>query len=197
MAKRKSKINKVISVILILLLLFVAIAGFTVFLKNNVGNIPDSVFYVKIEDKMIFTNATGYGVNADNALNVEVKNKLLGESKPDYAINIEADSSLKFAYAKDGKLCYFSATESVAGFFDVTETDVGFALTAKGGSILDMLKCLYPDSTITVDNNFDYGSTMFWLTVASKDDVKSFVKIGFSLIHPVESVSFKVGGIVF
>ena len=197
MAKRKSKINKVISVILILLLLFVAIAGFTVFLKNNVGNIPDSVFYVKIEDKMIFTNATGYGVNADNALNVEVKNKLLGESKPDYAINIEADSSLKFAYAKDGKLCYFSPTESVAGFFDVTETDVGFALTAKGGSILDMLKCLYPDSTITVDNNFDYGSTMFWLTVASKDDVKSFVKIGFSLIHTVESVSFKVGGIVF
>lgn len=197
MAKRKSKINKVISVILILLLLFVAIAGFTVFLKNNVGNIPDPVFYVKIEDKMIFTNATGYGVNADNPLNVEVKNKLLGESKPDYAMNIDADSSLKFAYAKDGKLCYFSPTESVAGFFDVTETDVGFALTAKGGSILDMLKCLYPDSTITVDNNLDYGSTMFWLTVASKDDVKSFVKIGFSLIHPVESVSFKVGGIVF
>lgn len=197
MAKRKSKINKVISVILILLLLFVAIAGFTVFLKNNVGNIPDPFFYVKIEDKMIFTNATGYGVNADNPLNVEVKNKLLGESKPDYAMNIDADSSLKFAYAKDGKLCYFSPTESVAGFFDVTETDVGFALTAKGGSILDMLKCLYPDSTITVDNNFDYGSTMFWLTVASKDDVKSFVKIGFSLIHPVESVSFKVGGIVF
>ena len=183
--------------ILILLLLFVAIAGFAVFLKNNVGKLPDSVFYVKIEDKMIFTNATGYGVNADNPLNVEVKNKLFGESKPDYAINIEADSSLKFAYAKDGKLCYFSPTESVAGFFDITETDVGFALTAKGGSILDMLKCLYPDSTITVDNNFDYGSTMFWLTVASKDDVKSFVKIGFSLIHPVESVSFEVGGIVF
>lgn len=183
--------------ILILLLLFVAIAGFAVFLKNNVGKLPDSVFYVKIEDKMIFTNATGYGVNADNPLNVEVKNKLLGESKPDYAINIEADSSLKFAYAKDGKLSYFSPTESVAGFFDITETDVGFALTAKGGSILDMLKCLYPDSTITVDNNFDYGSTMFWLTVASKDDVKSFVKVGFSLIHPVESVSFEVGGIVF
>lgn len=183
--------------ILILLLLFVAIAGFAVFLKNNVGKLPDSVFYVKIEDKMIFTNATGYGVNADNPLNVEVKNKLLGESKPDYAINIEADSSLKFAYAKDGKLCYFSPTESVAGFFDITETDVGFTLTAKGGSILDMLKCLYPDSTITVDNNFDYGSTMFWLTVASKDDVKSYVKIGFSLIHPVESVSFEVGGIVF
>ena len=197
MAKRKSKINKVVPMILILLLLFVAIAGFAVFLKNNVDKLPDSVFYVKIEDKMIFTNATGYGVNADNALNVEVKNKLLGESKPDYAINIEADSSLKFAYAKDGKLCYFSPTESVAGFFDVTETDFGFALTAKGGSILDMLKCLYPDSTITVDNNFDYGSTMFWLTVASKDDVQSFVKIGFSLIHPVESVSFEVGGIVF
>lgn len=48
MAKRKSKINKVVPMILILLLLFVAIAGFAVFLKNNVGKLPDSVFYVKI-----------------------------------------------------------------------------------------------------------------------------------------------------
>lgn len=68
--------------ILILLLLFVAIAGFAVFLKNNVGKLPDSVFYVKIEDKMIFTNATGYGVNADNPLNVEVKINCLVKVNP-------------------------------------------------------------------------------------------------------------------
>lgn len=197
MAKRKLKNKKILLVIFILLLFVGTIAGFAIFIKNSVPELSDSVFYLKIDGKMIFNNAFGYTVNADNPLKVEVKNKLFVDEKPDYHIEIDADSSLKFAFVKDGKLCYFTPAEDVTSFFDITETVVGFELTSKGDSIDKMLECLYPDSNITVDNIFDYSSTMFWLTVILNEDVQSYVKVGFSLRRSVDSISLDIKEIIF
>lgn len=59
MAKRRSKTSRIFTVVLILLLLCGAIAGFAVLLKNNIEDLPESVFYVQIDEKKIFTNASG------------------------------------------------------------------------------------------------------------------------------------------
>ena len=200
MAKRKSSKIKIFPIILVLLLLLGAIAGFAVLIKNaNVDedDTPDSEFYVEIDNKTILTNATGYVVFPGNSLNVVVKSSLVEDTKPEYTTKIEVDPSVKFTFVKDGKLCLFLSSENVYEFFEFEDTDSGFILSCNGNTVTDMLECLYASNSITVDERPEYyDKTMFWLTITSLDNSEAFVKVGFSLFG-VMSISFENEEIVF
>ena len=180
---KQSKISKIVSFLLIIALLAGAFAGISVLLKKSFDDVlPDSMFFVKIADKSIFTTASGYVVNKNNPLTVEVKKSLLNNDKADYTVTIDADSELSFSYVADGKVNLFKSSVDVSDFFVVTDNEKGFVLTAKGSSITEMLNVLNDGSSISVEEKYiDYKKTMFWLTITSKDDVQSFVKIGFSI----------------
>lgn len=198
MAKRKTSISKIIITLLVLLLLFGAIAGFAVLIKTiNDGTIINNRF-VKIGNKIIYTTGTGYhvGLKEDSPLKIDVPS--VADNKVEYEVKISADSSMRFSYVLDNKLCFFTSSEDVSSFFEIEETETGFCVSAKGNSILDMLTCLNPDSKISFDgSNFDYKSTMFWITVLFDGDVNSFVKIGFSLQRYATSITFDVKEIIF
>lgn len=200
MAKRKSSKIKIFPIILILLLLLGAIAGFAVLIKNvdtEQDNTPDSELYVEIDNKTILTNATGYVVFPGNSLNVVVKSSLVEDTKPEYTTKIEVDPSVKFTFVKDGKLCLFLSSENVYEFFEFEDTDSGFILSCNGNTVTDMLECLYASNSITVDERPEYyDKTMFWLTITSLDNSEAFVKVGFSLFG-VMSISFENEEIVF
>ena len=198
MAKRKSSKFNIISKFLILLLLAVAIAGFAVFIKNIVIGTVTNDRFVKIGNKTIYTVGTGYhvGLKEDNPLKVDVSSG--SDENVKYATRIDADSSLRFSYVKDDKLCFFTSSEDVSSFFEIEETDTGFCVSAKGVRIIDMLSCLYPDSKISFDDSYiDYKSTLFWITVSFDGDVNSFVKIGFSLKRYAQSITLDAKEIIF
>lgn len=180
---KQSKISKIISVLLVIALLAGAFAGISIFLKKSLdGVLPDSIFFVKIADKTIFSTASGYVVNKNNPLTVEVKKSLLNDDKANYTVTIDVDSELSFSYVKDGKVNLFKSSVDVSDFFVIVDNEKGFVLTAKGSSVTEMLNVLNDGSSISVDEKYiDYKKTMFWLTITSKDDVQSFVKIGFSI----------------
>lgn len=200
MAKRKSSKIKVFPIILILLLLLGAIAGFAVLIKNvdiDEDNKPDSELYVEINNKTILASAMGYVVFPGNSLNVAVKSSLNEDARPEYTTKIEVDPSVKFTFVKDGKLCLFLSSEDVSGFFEFEDTDSGFVLSCDGKTVTDMLECLYASNSITVDERPEYyDKTMFWLTITSLDNSDAFVKVGFSLFG-VMSISFENEEIVF
>ena len=199
MAKRKTSLLKTLIIVLVLLLLFGAIAGFAV-LKNNVDfdEILPNTFNVKIGGKTILTTASGYKVNHFTALYVDVYSSVFVSKKADYTVKIDVDSSLRFSYVCDNKLCYFTSAEDVSDFFEIADTQSGFELRTKGDSVSSMLRVLNEGSTISFDDeNFDYNQTMFWLTVTSKDGVQSFVKIGFSLMLSVDSITLDTEEIIF
>lgn len=183
MAKRSNKISKIVSVLLIIALLVGALAGIAVLLQKSFDDVlPTSMFYVKIADKSILAQASGYIVNENNPLTVDVLKSIVSKEKADYTVTIDPDSDLSFSYVKDGQLNLFRSSTDVSDFFEITDTDTGFVLTAKGSSITEMLNVLYDGSTISVDEKFiDYKKTMFWLTITSNADVQSFVKIGCSI----------------
>ena len=180
---KQSKVSKIISVLLVIALLAGAFAGISILLKKSLdGVLPDSIFFVKIADKTIFSTASGYVVNKNNPLTVEVKKSLLNDDKANYTVTIDVDSELSFSYVKDGKVNLFKSSVDVSDFFVIVDNEKGFVLTAKGSSVTEMLNVLNDGSSISVDEKYiDYKKTMFWLTITSKDDVQSFVKIGFSI----------------
>lgn len=183
--------------ILILLLLALAIAGFAVFIKNYVGKVPDSAFHVNIDGKYIYSTSTGYVLSPQKALNVAVKSPSTSDNKGEYTVSIKADSSLKFTFVKDGKLCLFLSSDDVSKFFDVKNTNNGFVLSAKGFTVTDMLKVLYGSDSISVEEQtIDYNQTMFWLTISPKDNAESAVRIGFSLFGII-SISLDAKEIIF
>lgn len=196
MTKRKFLKNLII--VLVLLLLFGAIVGFVVFIKNSDSDVANSNCHVEIGGKSIFTTATGYvvGIKEDNPLFVDVKSN--NSDTVDYSVKIDADSSLRFSYVKDNKLCFFTSAEDVTSFFEIEETDTGFCVSSKGYSITYMLSCLNPDSTISFDDSIiDYKSTMFWITVSFNGDVNSFVKIGFAIKRYQHIISLDAKEIIF
>ncbi len=180
---KQSKVSKIISVLLVIALLAGAFAGISILLKKSLdGVLPDSMFFVKIADKTIFSTASGYVVNKNNPLTVEVKKSLLNDDKANYTVTIDADSELSFSYVKDGKVNLFKSSVDVSDFFVIVDNEKGFILTVKGSSVTEMLNVLNDGSSISVDEKYiDYKKTMFWLTITSKDDAQSFVKIGFSI----------------
>lgn len=197
MAKRKSSKFSIIPKFLILLLLAVAIAGFAVFIKNYVGKVPDSDFHVNIDGKDIHSTSTGYVLSPQLDLDVAVKFPMTSDNNTEYAISVNADSSLKFSFVKDGKLCLFLSTEDVSKFFDVKNTNNGFVLSAKGFTVTDMLKVLYESDSISVEEQaIDYNQTMFWLAISPKDNAESAVRIGFSLFG-IMSISLDTEEIIF
>lgn len=198
MAKRKTSISRTFIIVLVLLLLFGAIAGFAVFIKNIDTGTATNDRFVKIGNKTIYTVGTGYlvGLKEDKPLKVDVLSG--SDENVKYTARIDADSSLRFSYVKDNKLCFFTSSEDVSSFFEIEEIDTGFCVSAKGDSIIDILSCLYPDSKISFDDsNIDYKSTMFWITVSFDGDVNSFVKIGFSLKRYPQSISLDAKEIIF
>lgn len=195
MAKRKSSKFSIMPKILILLLLALAIAGFAVFIKNYVGKVPDSAFHVNIDGK--YSTSTGYVLSPQKALNVAVKSPSTSDNNGEYTVSIKADSSLKFTFVKDGKLCLFLSSDDVSKFFDVKNTNNGFVLSAKGFTVTDMLKVLYGSDSISVEEQtIDYNQTMFWLTISPKDNAESAVRIGFSLFGII-SISLDAKEIIF
>jgi len=197
MAKRKSSKFSIIPKFLILLLLAVAIAGFAVFIKNYVGKVPDSAFHVNIDGKDIYSTSTGYVLSPQLDLDVAVKFPLTSDNNTEYTVSVNADSSLKFSFVKDGKLCLFLSTEDVSKFFDVKNTNNGFVLSAKGFTVTDMLKVLYESDSISVEEQaIDYNQTMFWLAISPKDNLESAVRIGFSLFG-IMSISLDTEEIIF
>ena len=197
MAKRQSSKFSIVPKILILLLLAVAIAGFAVFIKNYVGKVPASPFHVTIDGKDIYNTSSGYVLSPQTALNVAVKSPSTSDNNGEYTVSVNADSSLKFSFVKDGKLCLFLSTEDVSKFFDITNTNNGFVLSAKGFTVTDMLKVLYESDSISVEEQtIDYNQTMFWLTISPKDNAESAVRIGFSLFG-IMSISFDTEEIIF
>lgn len=198
MAKRKSLEFSFLPKFLILLLLVVAIAGFAVFIKNIYAGTVTNDRFVKIGNNTIYTIGTGYhvGLKEDNPLKVNVSSG--SDENVKYAAKIDVDSSLRFSYVKDDKLCFFTSSEDVSSFFEIEETDTGFCVSAKGDSIIDMLSCLYPDSKISFDDSYiDYKSTLFWITVSFDGDVNYFVKIGFSLKRYALSITLDAKEIIF
>lgn len=197
MVKRKSSKFSIMPKILILLLLALAIAGFAVFIKNYVGKVPDSAFHVNIDGKNIYSTSTGYVLSPQKALNVAVKSPSTSDNNGEYTVSIKADSSLKFTFVKDGKLCLFLSSDDVSNFFDVINTNNGFVLSAKGFTVTDMLKVLYGSDSISVEEQtIDYNQTMFWLTISPKDNAESAVRIGFSLFGII-SISLDAKEIIF
>lgn len=197
MAKRKLSKFSIIPKFLILLLLVVVIVGFAVFFKNYGDKVPNSLFHVTIDGKDIYSTSTGYVISPQMTLNVAVKSPSTSDNNGEYTVSIKADSSLKFTFVKDGKLCLFLSTEDVTKFFDIKNTNNGFALSAKGLTVTDMLNVLYESDSISVEEKaIYYNQTMFWLTISPKDNAESAVRIGFS-INGKMSISLDTEEIIF
>lgn len=194
MARKSAK--KIISVILVLALLAGAFAGVAILLKKSFDDmLPESEFYVSVDGKDVYSKSYGYVVFPNNDLNVSVKSS--SEQIPEYTTAISVDPSVKFTFVKDGQLCLFLSSEDVSSFFDIQDTDNGFVVSCNGKTVTDMLKTIYETDSISVEEQaIDYNSTMFWLTIQSKDNADAVIKIGFSLFG-VMRISFENEGIIF
>ena len=183
---RKS-ITKFVSILLVLL---IAVGAIGLIAKFTGGFTTDfKTFYVSIDGKDIVTQASGYSLKKEEFLKVEVKYTF---SSPDqeaqgYVVKVIPNSveGKDFDFILDGDVYSFQAEDDLTNGFHIEKEETSFTISPKG-NLTEILKSVYPNSTIEDCSQYSYGN-MFSLVVTSYNG-KSSVVINFTVIEDVAGI---------
>lgn len=166
--------------ILIISIILVAIIGFSAFkISKHTGNVD--TFYVEIDGKKITSFESGYQVNQNKPLCVEIKMPLSKES-PNYIVDVVPNviKGKDFNYLIDNRfLMTYSNEENLIDGFIVNKKDSMFTIKPVG-SATQVIQYSYPFNTVENISQYEYDD-MFSLIIYSFDeDIK--IRINFTII---------------
>ncbi len=177
--KKQTNIFKGIFILIISTIL-VAIIGFSAFkISKHTGNV--NTFYVEIDGKKITSLESGYQINKNSPLSVEIKMPLSKES-PNYIVDVVPNviKGKDFNYLIDNHfLMTYSNEENLFDGFIVNKNDNSFTIKPVG-SATQVIQKSYPVNTVEDISQYEYDD-MFSLIVYSLDeDIK--IRINFTII---------------
>ncbi len=197
MAKQKRNYVNILAYLFVVLLVL-AICGGVVYFTNGLTTDFKS-FYLKVDGKDVLENKGGYMLSTTEPLSIETK-YVLGLFKKDlsgYSYSITANPEADFGF-KVGEDSYNFAGDNLdfKKCFDITETETGLSLTAKGTDMETMLVYIFPNGAITLDDEVDYDKDLFLLTVKSYND-KVSITLGLRLVAGIKGITLDKTEIVF
>ncbi len=197
MAKRKTSIPKILITVLILLLLFGAIAGFAVKLRDRNNEIV-STFSVRVNDTLTTEDLGGFLIRKNSPLNVEVlfpSDTSNDKMAYEYSVGFASDNTFTY-YANYEEHTWGDSSLDVYSCLEVSLESSGLIITPKENTVTALLRLLYPQKEIYLsDDSIDYGKDLFSLKIKSASG--EIIVIGFSLAPEVKSISLDVEEIIF
>lgn len=184
----KTKIGQVVSYIVILLVIVGVIGVFAYFTNGFTSDFK--TFYVSVNGKDVMTSGSGYVVTPSEPLKVDVKytfafNK--NETKG-YSVKIVPNKTDEdFDFSVDGETHYFGDEKDLSNGFVIDKQEKSFTVTPKGGTPLEILQAIYPESEVSCESK-GYND-MFTLIITSYNG-ESSVKLNFALERRVTGITF-------
>ena len=193
MAKGQGKIRKIVAYIAIILV-FVLGVGFLAYFTGGFTS-EFKTFYVEIDGKEIMTNASGYEMNVNEPLTVNVKYTLTDEAQG-YSVKVipNAIEGKDFDFKLDEDVYSYQAEKDLTDGFIIERSESSFTIKPKGG-ITEILQAIYPDNVVEDCRQYAYEN-MFTLVVYSYDG-NSSVTINFTCPEKLTGIELDKEVIVF
>ena len=157
-------------------------------------------FYIKVEDKEIMSNSSGYEITQSKPMQVEVKYTFSFATDENKGYNVKivpnaADKSKDFSFTVNGESKSFQSMQDLTDGFEIEKSESSFRVTPKGENLTGVLQAIYPGLDTARIEEKAYND-MFALVVSSYNE-KSSVTIYFTLSSKVSGVRLDKEAIVF
>ena len=183
-----NKATKIITYIL-LILAVITVIGVVAHFTN--GFTTDfKTFYVSVNGKDVMTSQNGYVVTPSEPLKVDVKytfafNK--NETKG-YSVKIVPNKTDEdFDFSVDGETRFFGDEKDLTNGFVIDKREQSFTVVPKGGTPLEILKAVYPESEVTCESK---GYNDMFTVIVTSYNGESSVKLNFALERRVTGITF-------
>ena len=183
-----NKATKIITYIL-LILAVITVIGVVAHFTN--GFTTDfKTFYVSVNGKDVMTSQNGYVVTPSEPLKVDVKytfafNK--NETKG-YSVKIVPNKTDEdFDFSVDGETHFFGDEKDLTNGFVIDKREQSFTVVPKGGTPLEILKAVYPESEVTCESK---GYNDMFTVIVTSYNGESSVKLNFALERRVTGITF-------
>jgi len=185
---RKANAGRIVSYILILMVIVATIGVFAYFTNGFTSDFK--TFYVSVNGKDVMVSQGGYVVTPKEPLAVDVK-YIFGTFGKDenkgYSVKIVPNKTDEdFDFSVDGETHYFGDEKDISNGFVIDKREKSFTVVPKGGTPLEILKAVYPESEVTCDS--EGYNDMFTLIITSYNG-ESSVKLNFALERRVTGVT--------
>ena len=157
-------------------------------------------FYIKVEDKEIMSNSSGYEITQSKPMQVEVKYTFSFATDENKGYNVKivpnaADKSKDFSFTVNGESKSFQSMQDLTDGFEIEKSESSFRVTPKGENLTGVLQAIYPGLDTARIEEKVYND-MFALVVSSYNE-KSSVTIYFTLSSKVSGIRLDKEAIVF
>ena len=184
----KSKIGQVVSYIVILLVIVAVIGVFAYFTNGFTSDFK--TFYVSVNGKDVMTSSGGYVITPQEPLSVDVKYTFAfnqSETKG-YSVKIVPNKTDEdFDFSVDGVTHYFGDEKDLSNGFIIDKQEKSFTIVPKGGTPLEILKAVYPESEVTCESK---GYNDMFTVIVTSYNGESSVKLNFALERRVTGITF-------
>ena len=183
-----NKATKIITYILLVLAVITVIGVVAHFTNGFTSDFK--TFYVTIDGKDVMTSSGGYKVTAEKPLQVDVKytfafNK--NETKG-YSVKIVPNKTDEdFDFSVDGETRFFGDEKDLTNGFVIDKQEKSFTIVPKGGTPLEILKAVYPESEVTCESK---GYNDMFTVIVTSYNGESSVKLNFALERRVTGITF-------
>lgn len=185
---KNGNVGRIVSYI-ILLMVIVAVIGVFAYFTNGFTS-DFKTFYVSVNGKDVMTPGNGYIVTPSEPLKVDVKytfafNK--NETKG-YSVKIVPNKTDEdFDFSVDGETHFFGDEHDLTNGFVIDKQEKSFTVVPKGGTPLEILKAVYPESEVTCENN---GYNDMFTVIVTSYNGESSIKLNFALERRVTGITF-------
>ena len=182
----KSKIGQVVSYIVILLVIVAVIGVFAYFTNGFTSDFK--TFYVSVNGKDVMTTANGYVVTPQEPLSVDVKYPFNQSETKGYSVKIVPNKTDEdFDFSVDGETHFFGDEKDLTNAFVIDKQEKSFTIVPKGGTPLEILKAVYPESKVTCESK---GYNDMFTVIVTSYNGESSVKLNFALERRVTGITF-------
>ena len=198
--KNTAKITDIMIKVISYTLVVLAIAGIIGVVAYFTGGFTSGfkTFYLTIDGKDVLTSASGYSVDSENPLAVDVKYvfDFVSEEKTGYSVKVVPNTGEveDFEFTVDGQKQSFKAQKDLTAGFHIEYGEDSFTLTPIG-NLDEIIQAVYPTSEIGGCDIPGYDN-MFALIVTSYDGSAS-VTVYFCCPDKVTGVGLDKESITF
>lgn len=183
-----NKATKIITYILLILAVITVIGVVAHFTNGFTSDFK--TFYVTVDGKDVMTSSGGYKVTTEKPLQVDVKytfNFATDETKG-YSVKIVPNKTDEdFDFSVDGETHFFGDEKDLTNGFVIDKQEKSFTIVPKGGTPLEILKAVYPESEVTCESK---GYNDMFTVIVTSYNGESSVKLNFALERRVTGITF-------
>ena len=188
------KVAEIVTIILVICVIG-GIIGFVAHFTNGFSG-DFKTFYVTIDGEDVMSEKKEIVLQTTEPLKVDVKYTLGFANKDISGYSVKVVPIADFDFTAGGETYSFAAVEGLEKGFTIKEEESSFTIMPKG-DMKEILKAVYPDKQIGLDNNDIPEGDLFAIKVFAKDETVCVTLSCRLNVLTVESVSLDKGVIEF